>query len=109
VAITQCFKQQEATELVHYCIQESGSTRPGKHFRDELRNEGLAMVDAEGVLRTGRIYDPPEQDLRTGEWKYRLEGYEPGGKWLIIVLCFRSLEEMFLISVFSDKKRKRKK
>ena len=71
-------------------------------------NEGLAMVDVEGVPRTGQIYDEPEQDIKTREWKYRLEGYEPGGQWIIIILSFKTVEEAFLISIFSDRKRKRR-
>jgi hypothetical protein len=108
VGVLLCLGQQEATDLVRFCLGPSGKTRPGKHFREELAKEGLAMVDAEGVLRTGQVFDSAEQDLRTGEWKYRLEGHEPGGKWLIIVLCFKAIDEMFLISVFSNKARKRK-
>ena len=108
VDILECLTQQEATDLARFCLGPSGRTRPGKHFRNELANEGLAMVDAEGVLRTGQVFDPAEQDIRTGEWKYRLEGHEPGGKWLIIVLCFKSIEDMFLISMFSDKTRRRR-
>ena len=86
VNILECLSQQEATDLVRFCCGEGGRVRTGKHFRKELENEGLTMVDAEGVLRTGHIYDPGEQDIRTGEWTHRLEGYEPDGKWLVIVV-----------------------
>jgi hypothetical protein len=104
----QCLNQQEATDLVRYCLGEGGEIIPGKHFRDALVAEGLTFEDTWGVLRTGNVYDPPEQDIRTSEWKYRLEGYEPGGKWIVIVLSFKSLERTFLITVFSVKTRKRR-
>ena len=55
---------------------------PTKHFRDELSSEFITFEDAWIVLRSGSIYDQPVQDIKTGNWKYRVEGYEPGGKWI---------------------------
>ena len=51
---------------------------PGKHFRDELENECLTFEQARSVLRGGRIYSETEQDRKTAEWTYRVEGWEPG-------------------------------
>lgn len=75
---------------------------PGRHFRDELSNEGLSMQEALCVLRSGAIYAPPEPGSRRDEWKWRIEGREPGGKWLIIVFTFRSEGQAFLITTFSE-------
>ncbi len=36
--------------------------------------------DALGILNRGQVYDEPEQDIKTGDWKYRMEGETPGGK-----------------------------
>lgn len=95
-----CLKRHEAVDLLHHCL-EDGEVVPGKHFKDELRKEGLQFEDAWGVLRSGNIYDPPEIDPKSGEWKYRVEGHEPGGKWMVIVISFKSLERVFLITVWS--------
>ena len=54
-----------------------------------------------GCCVGGRIFDAPEPDIKTGEWKYRIEGHEPGGKWLAIVFSFKTVERAFLITVFS--------
>jgi len=35
---------------------------PGKHFREELASDDLTMQDALTVMRSGSVYDPPEQD-----------------------------------------------
>ncbi|HWZ55059.1 MAG TPA: DUF4258 domain-containing protein [Verrucomicrobiae bacterium] len=77
----------------------------GRHFRDELANEGLFFADALRVLKTGQIYDEPEPDPKTGDWKYRVEGREVDGKWLAIVFCFKAVDTAFLITVFSVKTR----
>ena len=92
--------KQDAQDLLRHCL-EQGEVIPGRHFREELAREGIVFEDAWGVLGNGRIYDEPEHDIKTGEWKYRIEGYEPGGKWLVIVFSFKSVDRTFLITVFS--------
>lgn len=100
------FAIQEAQDLLRHCL-ESGEIIPGKHFRDELEKEAVSMVDAWAVLKTGRIYNPPEFHAGCQEWNYRIEGHEPGGKWLGIVFSFKAIDRTFLVTVFSvESKRK---
>jgi len=65
------------------------------------------MVDAWAVLKSGRIYNPPEFHVGSQEWNYRVEGHEPGGKWLAIVFSFKAVDTTFLITVFSVESKKR--
>jgi hypothetical protein len=95
-----CATLQEAIDLLHYCL-EDGEVVPGKHFRDELANEDLTIEAAWMVLRSGTIYEAPDLDIRTGEWKYRVEGLEPGGKWLVVAFSFKAVDRAFLITVYS--------
>jgi hypothetical protein len=74
---------------------------PGKHFKEELANEGLDILDAHNVLRMGNIFKEPEPDIRSGDWKYRMEGTDLEGKPLAVVFCFRDESTGFLITVFS--------
>jgi hypothetical protein len=90
----------EAVKLLRECVR-IGKIIPGKHFREELAAEGLILPDALRVLKTGQIYQEPECDLKTGDWKYRVEGSEVDGKYLAIVFCFKATDTVFLISVFS--------
>jgi hypothetical protein len=92
--------RQEAVKLLRECLR-AGKIIPGKHFRDELAAEGLILPDALRVLKTGNIFQEPECDPKTGDWKYRVEGGEVDGKWLAIVFCFRATDTAFLITVFS--------
>src|SRR6185437_6420307 len=94
---------QEALDLLHFCLEGGGEIVPGKHFRDELMAEHLDFEDAWSVLRAGQIFDPPEMDIRTGELKFRVEGHEPGGKWIAIVFSFKTIHRAFLITIFSVK------
>ena len=103
-----CLSRQEVVELLRHCLEE-GEVIPGAHFRQELAPEGLTIEDAWQVLRSGRIYDPPEQDSKTGEWKYRVEGHEPDGKWIAIVFSFKTVHRAFLITIFSIASRSRRK
>ena len=44
---------------------------------------------------------PPEQDIKTGHWKYRLEGKDHEGKKMAIVFRFNENARGFLITIFS--------
>jgi hypothetical protein len=79
----------------------AGRVIPGKHFREELANEGLDILDAHYVLKTGNIFQEPEPDIRSGDWKYRMEGTNLEGKPLAVVFCFKDAATGFLITVFS--------
>lgn len=94
----------EAEDLLHYCMDQ-GEVTWGPHFSTALRHEKLVMIDALEVLKRGRIYSPAEEDIKTGEWKYRVEGYEPDGKWLAILFSFKKMDRAFLITVFSVRAR----
>jgi len=98
---------QEAVDLLHFCLEGDGEVIPSRHFRDELVEEGLTFEDAWIVLTKGQIYKSPEHDVRTGEWKYSVEGYETGGKWLVIVVCFKTIARAFLITIFSVAEKRR--
>ena len=98
---------QQADKMLRHCL-EKGEVIPGKHFRDELEHECLTFEQARSVLRGGRIYSEAEQDLKTAEWTYRVEGWDPDGKWLAIVFCFKSVNRAFLITIFSIKRRSKK-
>ena len=79
----------------------------GPHFKRALEDEKIGITDAWQVMRAGRIYDAPEPDIKTAEWKYRVEGHTPDGAWLVIVFCFKALNRAFLITAFSVEKRRR--
>jgi hypothetical protein len=97
----------EAQDLLRHCLQNGGEVRPSRHFLDELAEEELNLLDALHVLRTGRVSDGPEPDIKSGEWKYRIEGHEPDGKWLIIVFCFKTIDRALLVTVWSVESRRR--
>jgi hypothetical protein len=95
-----CKTPQEATDLIKYCIT-SGAISYGQHFQKELANESLTMSDVYFILRGGNVSLPPEQDIKTGHWKYRLEGKDQEGNRLAIVFCFKENVRGFLITIFS--------
>lgn len=90
-----------AKELLLECLGEEGEVIPGKHFLEQLEEENLTFPDCLHVLRYGNLCDSPEQDVKTGAWKYRIEGQEPDGKWIAVIFCFKRINRAFLITVFS--------
>ncbi len=89
-----------ALEVLRDCLKE-GKVTPGKHFLEELEKEGLTLVDAWHVLGTGSICKPPELNIRSGEWKYTVEGFVPDGARLAIVFCLKQVNHTYLITCFS--------
>ena len=97
----------EAQDLLRHCLAEQGKVHWGPHFLKALADEGLTFPDAWHVLRTGRIYERAELDIKTGEHKYKVEGYIPTGGWLAIIFCFKEVDRAFLITIFSIESRRK--
>lgn len=65
------------------------------HAKRELSNDQMTTVDAVNVLRCWRYMDPPEQDIKTGEWKYRIHTDMMG-----VVVKFRSETQLVVITAW---------
>ena len=57
------------------------------------------MQDVLVVCRSGAIVMAPEKDIRTGQWKYRIEGINLERRRVAVVFTFRA-ESAVLITVF---------
>lgn len=106
--LVSAVKPDIALDMLRDCLGNGGSVIPGGHFRDELRKEGLTLPDAWLVLRSGCIYNAPECDIKTGEWKYTIEGLTADGIWLAVVFSFKHVDKAYLITVFSIEAKTRK-
>lgn len=96
----KCLQRTEAELLVRHCLTD-GQVIFGSHFREELAKERLEISDAKYVLKHGHIFREPEIDIKTGEWKYRIEGKTPDGERLGIVFSFKAIDACFVITVFA--------
>ena len=80
-------------------MSRRGAVIYSRHFRDELVNEGLTTEDVLTVCRSGAIIMAPEKDIKTGQWKYRIEGPTVDGRRVAVVFTFRPDRAVF-ITVF---------
>jgi hypothetical protein len=103
----ECLRADLAKDMLRDCLGAGGSVVPGKHFLEELANESLALPDAWLVMRSGCIYKAPELNIKSGDWKYTIEGYTADGIWIAIVFCFKQINRAYLITVFSIEAKKR--
>lgn len=71
-----------------------------RHFREELANDGLTMQDVLTVCRAGAVIDEAEPDIRTGAWKYRIEGLTVERESVAVVFSFRPEDHAVCITVF---------
>lgn len=99
MALVECLTRTEAKDLAIHCL-EDGAVIFGKHFREELADDGLDDSDAYYVLKHGQIFKEPEQDIKSGEWKYRIEGETLDKQKIAVVFCFKTVDKLFLITVF---------
>jgi hypothetical protein len=72
-----------------------GSVIVTKHARARMRDCGLDHNDLLHLSRNGAVVNPPEPDIRTGEWLYRIETRDMKAQFVIIgqskvrlVTCF---------------------
>ena len=60
-----------------------------RHFRDELADEDLSMEDVLAACRSGAIVISPEKVIKTGSWKYGIEGSTAERRHIAVVFCLR--------------------
>lgn len=94
--------RSDALKLLRRCL-ESGIVEYHPHFALRCRDRGIDPVDAQYVLRKGVIYDEAELDVRSQEWRYKIEGKPPDAdKRLKVVITFLERDEVLVITVMLD-------
>jgi hypothetical protein len=78
---------------------EGGAVIYSRHFREELANDSLTTGDVLMVCKSGAIIMAPEKDLKTGNWKYRIEGSTADHDHVAVVFAF-TRDLAVLITVF---------
>lgn len=94
----------QAADLIRQCLRLA-RVRSTRHFREELEMEGLSLLDAHYVLYHGVVFSEPEHDIYFQQWRYRMEGTEPDGRYLSIIFTFEGPEAGLLVTIFSDQSR----
>ena len=80
------------------CLEEDDVVY-SRHFQVELANDDPTTEDILTVCKSGAIRMAPEEDIRTGKWKYRIEGTTVDQHQVAVVFTFRSELAVF-ITVF---------
>ncbi|MEP7367346.1 MAG: DUF4258 domain-containing protein [Acidobacteriota bacterium] len=91
-----------AKSKLNGCLEE-GAVRYSRHFRDELLNDQLTTEDVLTVCKSGAISMVPEQDIKTGQWKYRIEGLTADRRKVAVVFSF-VMDQAVFITVFERKR-----
>jgi hypothetical protein len=88
----------QAVAALRACI-ESGEVILTKHAIDEMLADGISRIELFRVLENGNIFQPAEQDMKTGEWKYRVES-NITGRPIASVFKFVRIDRTVIITVF---------
>ena len=71
-----------------------------RHFKEELASDGLTTEDALAVCHSGVIQMAPEKDIRTGDWKYMIEGYTADHDNVALVFTLKPERKAVFITAF---------
>ena len=91
--------KDQAKVQLNLCLND-GFVSYTKHFKEELFNDGLTMEDTLAICRDGLIVRVPEKDIKTGDWKYRIEGCTADRESVAIVFTLKAVLKAVLITVF---------
>ena len=69
------------------------------HAEEEMADDRLTIFDVEHALLTGKIVERQE-DSRTGEWKYLIEGQTHGSEVVIVVTKLSLTGKLIIITVY---------
>lgn len=91
--------RSQAESDICFCLV-TGNIAWGPHFLRELSADNFELQDAKHILKTGTIFDPPDRDIRTFEWKYKIEGKSIDGAEGAVIFSFREVDRAFLITIY---------
>lgn len=94
----------QALRKIKSIVGGNGKVVPRKHLKKRLKERRLTMQDVLYVLKSGAIYDEPELDIRTNNWKYKVEGITIDEKPIKVPVVIIG-DSIFLLTVLIGRKR----
>jgi ribulose bisphosphate carboxylase small subunit len=91
--------KDQAKAQLNLCLDD-GFVIYTRHFKDELASDGLTMEDIYAVCRSGVVLMASEKDIKTGDWKYRIEGYSADRESLALIFALKPERRAVFITVF---------
>jgi hypothetical protein len=75
------------------------------HAREEMAADAVSLVDVVQVLRSGTVRQAPDRDVRTGDWKVRVEGRCDDREIVVVVVPETARPELRVVTVWEGKRR----
>lgn len=91
--------KDQAKAQLNLCL-EDGVVIYTRHFKDELALDGLTMEDVLAVCHSGLVFMAPEKDIKTGDWKYRIEGCTADRDNVALVFILKPERKAVFITAF---------
>lgn len=92
----------DATKRINECAKDQNlSITLTGHAKDQMLDRDLIMGDLRHVLRSGFVYDEPEEATQAGFFKYRIEGTTPNsdGRTVRVVVIPSGGHELKIVTV----------
>lgn len=77
------------------------------HFSQRLAQKPYDILAVDYVIVNGCIIRPPEWDDDCMMWKYRLEGTDPDGRWIVVIFAIDESDNTYLVTTFSTDRPRR--
>jgi hypothetical protein len=97
--VENALSKGQAKAQLNQCIDD-GVVHYTRHFREELAKDNLTTEDILSICKSGAIIMAPEKDIKTGDWKYRIEGITVDGDRVALVFVLKPELKAVFITVF---------
>ena len=78
------YTRKEAQRIFQRAFKE-GAVILTHHGRLRMRQRGIDTNDLLALARSGTVFNPPEPDIKTDQWKYLIERPRPRLKAVFII------------------------
>jgi hypothetical protein len=75
------------------------------HAREAMADDAVSFVDVVHVLRSGVVRRAPDCDVRTGDWKVRVEGTSDERHLCVVVVVEADPVGVRVVTVWEVKRR----
>ena len=90
---------QQAPKIIAGAVKD-GRVSITKHAKGQMAKRDIIMTDVLRVLQKGHIFQPPDRDVKTGAWVYRVEGHTVDSVSVKVAVEITDAGDINVVTVF---------
>ena len=84
------YSKRQALSILKEIINDGGTLSLSRHCKDRMSEREIDMLDVLNAIKTGKILQEPEPNIKSGDLVYVVEGKSVDGKQLKIPFVINS-------------------